>query len=52
MGTNAKRRTTFAKLDRENKLREKRALKHAKKEARKLASTDEVARPVEGFEVA
>lgn len=35
MGSNGKKKTTFAKLNREAKLREKRADKLAKKEARK-----------------
>jgi len=37
MGTNTKRRTTMAKLNRENKLREKRMEKQIRKEQRKLA---------------
>lgn len=35
MGSNAKKKTTFAKMNREAKLREKRADKLAKKEARR-----------------
>lgn len=35
MGSSSKRRTTFAKLNREQKLREKRYEKQARKEARK-----------------
>jgi hypothetical protein len=38
MGSNAKKKTTFAKLNRESKLREKRAEKAAKKAARKEAA--------------
>jgi|GEM_PF-4664146 len=34
---NTKKRTTFAKLNRENALRERRLLKQAKREARRLA---------------
>ena len=37
MGSGAKRKTTFAKLAREQKLRERRQEKQAKKEARKRA---------------
>jgi hypothetical protein len=35
MGSSGKKRTTMAKLNRENKLREKRADKAARKDARK-----------------
>jgi hypothetical protein len=41
MASNAKRKTTMAKLNRESKLREKRIEKQARKEARKLAQSDE-----------
>jgi hypothetical protein len=37
-------RTTMAKLNRESKLRERRALKQARKEARKLAAAHEAER--------
>jgi hypothetical protein len=40
MGTNTKRRTTMAKLNRENKLREKRQEKEARKSQRKFAESD------------
>ena len=43
MGSNAKKKTTFAKLDRERRLRERRAEKKAKKDARRQASADEMA---------
>jgi hypothetical protein len=36
MGSTGKKKTTMAKLNRETKLREKRAQKHARKAARKL----------------
>ncbi len=36
MGSSGKTRTTFAKLNRESKLRDKRAEKEARKTARKL----------------
>ncbi len=38
MGSSGKRRTTMAKLNREGKLREKRAEKQARKAARKLSA--------------
>jgi hypothetical protein len=40
MASNAKRKTTMAKLNREAKLREKRADKAARKEARKQAALE------------
>ena len=43
MGSNAKKKTTFAKLDRERRLRERRAEKKAKKDARRQASADQMA---------
>jgi len=45
MGSNAKKKTTMAKLNREHKLREKRAAKAARKEARKLAALEEATNP-------
>ena len=36
MASSSKKKTTFAKLNRENKLREKRQEKQARKDARKL----------------
>ena len=36
MGSNGKKKTTFAKLNREHKLRERRQEKQARKDARKL----------------
>jgi hypothetical protein len=41
MASNAKKKTTFAKLNREQKLREKRIEKQARKDARKLAAASE-----------
>ena len=41
MGSNAKKRTTMAKLQRENSLREKRMEKQAKKDARKREAAAE-----------
>jgi hypothetical protein len=40
MGSSGKKRTTMAKLNRENKLRERRAEKEARKDARKRAAAD------------
>jgi hypothetical protein len=40
MGSSGKKRTTMAKLNRENKLRERRADKQARKDARKQAGAD------------
>jgi hypothetical protein len=45
MGSNAKKKTTFAKLNRESRLRERRLEKQARKDARKQASADSAARP-------
>jgi hypothetical protein len=39
MGSNKKKRTTMAKLNRENALRERRLDKQARKDARKQAAT-------------
>ena len=38
MASNAKKKTTFAKMNRENKVRERRLIKQAKKDARKQAA--------------
>jgi hypothetical protein len=40
MGSSGKKKTTMAKLARENRLRERRLNKQAKKDARKQASSD------------
>ena len=45
MGSNAKKRTTMAKLNRENSLREKRMEKQAKKDARKREAAMQAAVP-------
>jgi hypothetical protein len=45
MASNAKRKTTMAKLERERRLRERRAEKQAKKEARRQLAGDELASP-------
>jgi hypothetical protein len=45
VATKGKRKTTFAKLDREGKLRERRAIKQAKKDARKLGAAAGVLEP-------
>jgi hypothetical protein len=41
MGSSGKKRTTMAKLNRESKLRDKRADKEARKNARKLGLTND-----------
>jgi len=41
MASNGKKKTTMAKIMRENRMRERRADKQAKKEARKLAAEAE-----------
>jgi hypothetical protein len=40
MGSNAKKKTTMQKLNRETKLRERRQEKEARKEARKRAAAE------------
>ena len=40
MASSGKKKTTMAKLNRESRLRDRRALKAAKKDARKRASAD------------
>jgi hypothetical protein len=47
VGSNAKKKTTFAKLNREAALRDKRARKEARKAARKLAAASPPAPPAE-----
>jgi hypothetical protein len=49
MGSNAKRQTTMAKLNRERRLKERREMKAEKKEARKQAAAEEAAgeQPIE-----
>jgi len=43
MASNGKRKTTFSKLARESKLRERRLEKQARKDARKQAADDQQA---------
>jgi len=43
MGSNGKKKTTMQKLNRENRLREKRMEKEARKEARKRAAAEGLA---------
>jgi hypothetical protein len=45
MASNGKRKTTMAKLAREGRLRERRAAKKARKDARKLMPSDEFGPP-------
>ena len=40
VASNAKKKTTMAKLNRENAVRERRAIKQARKDARKRAAAD------------
>jgi hypothetical protein len=47
MASGAKRKTTFSKLAREQKLRERRQDKQAKKDARKRAATTEPMPPTD-----
>jgi hypothetical protein len=42
MASNGKRKTTFAKLNREQKLRERRMEKQARKHARKLTAAGDL----------
>ena len=54
MGSNAKKKTTFAKLNREAAVRERRQLKEARRAARKLEAqtrSDAVSEPVVEEEV-
>jgi len=48
MGSNSKKRTTMAKLNRESKLRDKRIEKQARKDARKQAALREDGPPADG----
>jgi hypothetical protein len=51
MASNGKKKTTFAKLNREQKVRDRRIEKQARKDARKLAAASEqpaVAAPATG----
>ena len=41
MASSSKKKTTFAKLNREQKVRDKRIEKQARKDARKLAAANE-----------
>jgi hypothetical protein len=45
MGSNAKKKTTMAKLNRENAVRERRLRKQAKKDARKQAAAHQPTGP-------
>ncbi len=45
MGSSGKKKTTMAKMARENKLRERRVNKQAKKDARKQAAADGLSEP-------
>jgi len=47
MANNGKKKTTMAKLNRENAVRDRRLRKQAKKDARKRAATDPPSEPVD-----
>jgi hypothetical protein len=47
MGSNKKKKTTMAKLNRETALRERRAAKQARKDARKRAAQAEASAPTD-----
>jgi hypothetical protein len=47
MASNAKKKTTMAKLNRENAVRERRLRKQARKDARKQAAAEPPAVPTE-----
>jgi hypothetical protein len=47
MSSKGKKKTTMAKLNRENRLRERRQDKQARKDARKQAAADDAMRPAE-----
>jgi hypothetical protein len=47
MASNAKKKTTMAKLNRENAVRERRLRKQARKDARKQAAADSPGAPPE-----
>jgi hypothetical protein len=47
MGSNGKKKTTMAKLNRETRLRERRLEKQAKKDARKRAPAEQPAAPTD-----
>jgi hypothetical protein len=47
MASSSKKKTTMAKLNREAAVRERRQIKQAKKEARKLAAADAASEPTE-----
>jgi hypothetical protein len=51
MASNAKRKTTMAKLNRESRLRERRMEKQAKRDARKRASANDATAPSPPAEV-
>ncbi len=51
MASNGKKKTTMAKIQRENRVRERRADKQARKEARKLAAVSEPVATSEAPEV-
>jgi hypothetical protein len=51
MASSSKKKTTFAKLNRENAVRERRALKQARRAARKMEAQTRPDTPSESHEV-
>jgi hypothetical protein len=47
MASSAKKKTTMAKINRENAVRERRLRKQARKDARKLAAAEAATKPAE-----
>jgi len=50
MASSGKRKTTVMKLAREGRLRERRAAKQARKDARRLAPADDLIEPTDALE--
>ena len=48
MGSSSKRQTTMAKMNRERRVRERRAMKQEKKDARKQLAAEEAEAPPTG----
>ena len=52
MASSGKKKTTMAKLNRESKLRDKRAVKAARKDARKQAAADGTVEEIDAVDAA
>ena len=48
MGSSSKRQTTMAKMNRERRVKERRAMKQEKKDARKQLAAEEAEAPLTG----